>query len=74
MNVDGGDADDDDGIEVRYIQPYQATKAYLCPGCHGEIRPGTFHVVAVPADAPDLRRHWHRPCWEHRHRRHPGKR
>lgn len=58
-------------VEVRRIQPYQATKAYVCPGCNGPIPPGTGHVVAVPAQAPDLRRHWHRACWENRHR-HPG--
>ena len=60
---------DDGGVEVRRIQPYEATKRYLCPGCHGEIPPGTGHVVVVPHDAPDLRRHWHHPCWTHRHRR-----
>jgi hypothetical protein len=29
--------------------------------------------VAVPNDAPDLRRHWHHGCWEHRTRRRPGR-
>ena len=51
-------------VEVRRVQPYQATKTYVCPGCNQEIRPGTGHVVVVPLDAPDLRRHWHHPCWE----------
>jgi hypothetical protein len=63
---------EDDGrgrLEVRRVQPYEATKAYLCPGCNGEIGPGTGHLVVVPVEAPDLRRHWHRSCWEHRHRR-----
>jgi len=50
-------------LEERFIQPYQATKAYLCPGCHREIPPGLGHVVIVPVEAPDLRRHWHRGCW-----------
>ena len=27
--------------EVRRIQPYQADKTYICPGCNQEIRPGT---------------------------------
>jgi len=54
---------------VRRVQPYQAMKNYLCPGCNGEIRPGTGHLVVVPLPAPDLRRHWHHPCWEHRHTR-----
>jgi len=61
-------------LDVRRIQPYQATKAYLCPGCNQEIRAGAGHLVVVPLDAPDLRRHWHAPCWEHRGRRQPGRR
>jgi hypothetical protein len=28
-------------------------------------------MVAVPIEAPDLRRHWHRACWTNRHRRRP---
>jgi hypothetical protein len=73
-------ADDDlttdvDGtvVQVRYVPSYQATKTYWCPGCNQDIVPGTFHVVAVPVDAPDLRRHWHRGCWDARHRRRPGR-
>lgn len=62
-----------DAVEVRRIQPYQAHKTYLCPGCQQEILPGTGHVVVVPVGAADLRRHWHRACWEHRHRRRPGR-
>lgn len=66
---------DDEEMEVRPVQPYQARKPYLCPGCNGEIAGGVGHVVAVPVDAPDLRRHWHHPCWEHhRHRRETGRR
>ncbi len=61
----------DDAVETRFIQPYQATKSYLCPGCNRDIPPGTGHMVAVPNDAPDLRRHWHRACWTNRHRRRP---
>ncbi len=64
---------DDDQLDVRRVQPYQATKVYLCPGCNRDILPGTGHVVVVPLEAPDLRRHWHRACWEQRHRRHPGR-
>jgi RNase P subunit RPR2 len=59
--------------EVRAVQPYQATKRYLCPGCNQFLEPGTGHVVVIPEGAPDLRRHWHRPCWNHRQRRHPGR-
>lgn len=53
-------------VEVRRVQPYEAVKTYLCPGCNREIPPGMGHVVAVPSEAPDLRRHWHRACWERR--------
>ncbi len=45
------------------IQPYQATKRYRCPFCHGPIEPGTGHVVVVPPEHPEDRRHWHRGCW-----------
>jgi hypothetical protein len=63
----------DDEAETRYIQPYQATKTYLCPGCNRDIPPGTGHLVAVPPSDPDLRRHWHRGCWMNRHQRPPGR-
>jgi hypothetical protein len=70
----GRDPSLDDGeVEVRRIQPFQAVKAYLCPGCNQDIPEGLGHLVIVPHDAPDLRRHWHTACWEHRHRRHPGR-
>lgn len=54
---------------VHPVQPYQARKAYLCPGCEQSIPPGTGHVVVVPDEAPDLRRHWHRGCWHKEQRR-----
>jgi len=53
-------------VGVRRVQPYEAVKTYVCPGCNRDIPPGTGHLVCVPADAPDLRRHWHRACWERR--------
>ena len=59
-------ADDPDGgglAEVRRIQPYQARKTYVCPGCNQEIRVGTGHVVVVPLNDPPARRHWHTPCF-----------
>ena len=56
----------DDAVETRFVQPYEAQKGYVCPGCHRDIPAGTGHVVAVPLDAPDLRRHWHRGCWTNR--------
>jgi hypothetical protein len=64
---------DDDEVDVRFIQPYQATKTYLCPGCNQSIPPGVGHMVVVPHEAADLRRHWHRGCWNARHRRRPGR-
>ena len=62
-----------DDVEVRFLQPYQATKAYLCPGCNRDMPPGTGHLVVVPREAPDLRRHWHRACWERELRRRNGR-
>jgi hypothetical protein len=53
-------------IETRRVQPYEALKSYICPGCNQEIPSGAGHLVAVPQDAPDLRRHWHHPCWQRR--------
>ena len=64
---------DQEGVQVRRIQPLQAVKAYLCPGCQQEIPPGTGHLVVVPLDTPDLRRHWHTPCWMMQRRRRPGR-
>lgn len=55
--------------EIRIIQPYQATKTYICPGCNQEIRPGTGHVVVVPLRDTGSRRHWHTSCYERRARR-----
>jgi hypothetical protein len=65
--------DDLDGVpvEVRTIQPYQALKPYMCPGCHSPIPTGTGHLVVVPVADADDRRHWHRSCWARRHRRRP---
>lgn len=56
-------------VEVRRVQPYQAQKQYICPGCNNTIPVGMGHVVTVPSGAPDLRRHWHHACWQ---RRTPG--
>ncbi|MEZ5141332.1 MAG: hypothetical protein R2726_02255 [Acidimicrobiales bacterium] len=61
----------DDEVDTRFVQPYEATKAYVCPGCGRDIPAGTFHVVAVPRRSPDERRHWHRGCWDRRHTRRP---
>jgi hypothetical protein len=59
---------------VRTVPGAQATKQYRCPGCDHEIRPGTAHVVAWPADehgSAEQRRHWHTGCWAGRGRRGP---
>jgi len=65
---------------VRSVSGPMATKAYRCPGCSQEVRPGQPHVVAWPADgarseadALTDRRHWHTPCWTARGRRRPGR-
>jgi hypothetical protein len=55
------------------VQPYAARKRYLCPGCEGMIEAGVGHLVVVPEDAPDLRRHWHHGCWHLEQRRRHGK-
>lgn len=57
------------GEIVKPIQPYQARKRYVCPGCDSTIEPGVGHVVVVPSATPDLRRHWHRGCWHKEQRR-----
>lgn len=54
---------------VQPIQPYQARKEYVCPGCTSVIPAGVGHVVVVPHEAADLRRHWHRGCWFKERRR-----
>ena len=53
-------------VDVRFLQPYQANKWYVCPNCTRDIDPGTGHYALVPREAPDLRRHWHRGCWDGR--------
>lgn len=59
------DPSDTPETDVRYVMSGDTTKAYLCPGCGRDIPPGLSHVVAVPPDI-DLRRHWHRGCWDRR--------
>ena len=60
-------------VEIQRVQPYEAVKTYVCPGCNHDIERGTGHLVVVPTEAPDLRRHWHHPCWQNRDRRRPGR-
>ena len=52
-----------DGYHAQRVHPYQAAKAYRCPGCGNAIAVGVGHVVAWPDGEPDWRRHWHRHCW-----------
>lgn len=54
------------------VQPYAARKQYLCPGCNNTIGVGVFHLVVVPDDEPDDRRHWHHGCWHKEMRRRFG--
>jgi hypothetical protein len=59
---------------VRAVTGAGATRAYLCPGCSQDVRPGVPHVVVWPADGVgglDQRRHWHSACWGARTRRPP---
>ena len=55
-----------DGFSVRQVTN---EREYRCPGCDQLIRPGTPHLVVVPDDGIDLRRHWHTPCWQREVRR-----
>jgi len=68
------DMESDGPMTVQRMQPYEARKTYVCPGCNQDIPPGLGHLVIVPELAPDLRRHWHHGCWAHRDRRRPGRR
>ncbi|MCU1344754.1 MAG: uncharacterized protein JWL70_1020 [Acidimicrobiia bacterium] len=62
----------DEVVDVRRIQPYQAVKTYLCPGCLQDINAGLGHMVVIPVNTPEDRRHWHHACWGNRDRRRPG--
>jgi hypothetical protein len=61
---------------VRLIPGASSAKSYRCPGCDQEIPAGTPHLVAWPSlsPGPSERRHWHRPCWDRRTQRRPGRR
>ncbi len=64
------DGPDGDWV-VRRVPGAAAGKAYRCPGCDQELRPGTAHVVTWPTHAgADARRHWHSACWQRRLQRH----
>jgi hypothetical protein len=48
------------GFTVRQVT---GDRPYRCPGCQQVIRPGTVHLVVIPDEGVDLRRHWHAACW-----------
>lgn len=54
---------------VRPVTGAGSARAYRCPGCDQEVRPGVPHLVSWPVGGLDLRRHWHKPCWSARGRR-----
>jgi hypothetical protein len=57
-----------DDVTVRALAGEKG-KAYRCPGCQQEIRPGTPHLVVVTHGDVEGRRHWHTPCWRQELRR-----
>ena len=65
--------EDGPDVEVARVQPYQARKTYVCPGCNQDVGIGIGHLVVVPLADPALRRHWHHACWANRRRRRPGR-
>jgi hypothetical protein len=54
------------GYDVRTVG---GQKTYRCPGCDYEVRAGIWHLVVVPVDDVDSRRHWHTECWRRELRR-----
>lgn len=50
-----------EGFLVRTVA---GDKRYVCPGCGQPIHPGTAHLVVIPEDDTEGRRHWHTPCWQ----------
>lgn len=57
--------------EVRRVS---ASKTYRCPGCDHEIRVGVWHLVVVPREDAEARRHWHEGCWRIELKRTRGRR
>jgi hypothetical protein len=54
------------GVDIRSVS---SDKVYRCPGCDHGIRLKTQHLVVIPLDAPEERRHWHEVCWRQELRR-----
>ena len=68
-------SDEDDWV-VRQVTGSAATRAYRCPGCDHEIRPGDAARGGLAGRADHEagladRRHWHTACWRARGRRGP---
>lgn len=57
------------GQEVVRAVSGERGKAYRCPGCNQEIRPGVPHLVVVSEGDVGARRHWHTGCWRSELRR-----
>jgi hypothetical protein len=57
------------GLAGHDVRSVGSTRAYRCPGCDHLVRSGTWHLVVVPLDAPEERRHWHTACWRRELRR-----
>lgn len=58
------------GHDVRSVR---GEREYRCPWCDHAIRPGSQHIVVVPHDDVDARRHWHTECWRKELRRWRGR-
>jgi hypothetical protein len=54
------------GYDVRQVA---SDKEYRCPGCDHMVRADSWHLVVVPLDDADARRHWHTECWRRELRR-----
>lgn len=48
------------GHDIRVVS---GERDYRCPGCDHIVRAGVQHLVVVPQDDVDARRHWHTECW-----------
>lgn len=49
------------GYDIRQVT---GDKDYRCPGCDHVVIGGRQHLVVVPQDDVDARRHWHTGCWQ----------
>ncbi len=49
------------GYDVRHVG---GQKEYRCPGCDHMVWAGVWHLVVVPDEDVDARRHWHTECWK----------